>query len=144
MDAWGQGLVSLAAIMGHNWSPYIGLTGGRGVSVVTGALLGLLMWREVLVIGILFGLIGRLIVKDTALWVLAALLTLAPLAYVFSQPPALSYIGIAMALVLLAKRITANWESLSPGRPWYVVMANRVVWDRDISSKQSWVGRREI
>lgn len=142
LDTWAQGLVGVAAIAGHNWSPYIGLTGGRGVSVTTGTLLGLLMWREVLVIGVLFGLAGRLIVRDTALWVLVAALSLAPLAYVFTQPPALGYISIAIALVLLAKRLTANWEPLSPGTPWYRVMANRLVWDRDISSREAWVGRR--
>ena len=142
LDTWAQGLVGVAAIVGHNWSPYIGMTGGRGVSVTTGALLGLLMWREVLVIGVLFGLMGRLIVKDTALWVLVALLALPPLAYLFAQPAALGYISIAIALVLFAKRLTANWESLSPGLPRYRVVANRLVWDRDIASRDAWVGRR--
>ncbi len=142
LDTPAQGLVGVAAIVGHNWSPYIGLTGGRGVSVTTGVLLGLLMWREVLVIGVLFGLVGRLVVKDTALWVLVALLSLAPMTYIFSQPPALGYISVAIALVLLAKRLTANWEPLSRGAPWYRVMANRLVWDRDISSREAWVGRR--
>ena len=143
LDAWAQGAVGVAATIGHNWSPYIGLTGGRGVSTAAGALLGLLMWREVLVIGVLFGLIGRLIVRDTALWTLVAMLALAPLTYIFSQPPALSYAAVAMALVLLAKRLTGNWESLDPGSPWYAVMANRVVWDRDISSREAWIARTE-
>ena len=143
LDAWVQGLVGVAAIAGHNWSPYIRMTGGRGVSVAIGALLGLLMWREVLIVGVLFGLIGRLILKDTALWTLVALLTLPPLTYVFTEPAALSYTAIAIALVIVAKRVTGNWEGLSSGERWYRVVANRIVWDRDISSRESWISRRE-
>ena len=142
LDTWAQGLVGVAAIAGHNWSPYIGMTGGRGVSVAVGALLGLLMWREVLVIGVLFGLIGRLIVKDTALGTLAALLALPPLTYLFAEPPALSYMAVAIALVMIAKRVTANWERMAPEERWYRVIVNRVVWDRDVSSRESWIGRR--
>ena len=143
LDAWAQGLVGVAAIAGHNWSPYIGMTGGRGVSVAVGALLGLLMWREVLVFGVLFGLIGRLIMKDTALGTLAALIALPPLTYLFAEPPALSYTAIAIALVIVAKRVTANWERMAPGERWYRVIVNRVVWDRDVSSRESWISRRE-
>ena len=143
LDAWAQGLVGVGALAGHNWSPYIGLTGGRGVSVVIGALLALLMWREVLIVGVLFGLIGRLIVKDTALWTLVALVVLPPLTYVFTEPAALSYTAIAIALVIIAKRVTGNWESLSSEGRWYRVVANRIVWDRDVSSRESWISRRE-
>ena len=142
LETWVQGLVGVAAIAGHNWSPYIGMTGGRGVSVTGGALLGLLMWREVLIVVLLFGLLGRLLVKDTALWTLCALVALPLLAYLLGQPPELGYTAVGISVVTIAKRVTANWEGLPPGIPWYRVMANRVVWDRDISSRESWIGRR--
>ena len=143
LDTWVQGAVGVAAIAGHNWSPYIGMTGGRGVSVAIGAVLGLLMWREVIVAGVLFGLGGRLFVKDTSLWTLCALAALPLLTWLFGQPAALTWTAVAVGLVIVAKRVTGNWESLTSEGRWYTVTANRIVWDRDVSSKEAWLSRRE-
>jgi acyl phosphate:glycerol-3-phosphate acyltransferase len=35
---WAAAVAGLAAVIGHNWSIFIGLTGGRGVATSTGAL----------------------------------------------------------------------------------------------------------
>ena len=143
LDTWVLGAMGVAATAGHNWSPYIRMTGGRGVSVLTGALLGLFLWREVLIVGVLFGVIGRLVLKDTAFWTLVALVALPLLAFVFAEPPVFICTTIAIGLVIVAKRMTSNWENLASDEEWYRVMANRVVWDRDIASRESWISRQE-
>lgn len=38
LGEWGAALAGFAAIVGHNWSVYIGFTGGRGVATSAGAL----------------------------------------------------------------------------------------------------------
>ena len=141
--AWVQALVGVAVVAGHNWSPYIGFTGGRGVATAIGVLLGLSMWRELLVMTVLLGLVGRLIMKDTAFWTLVSMLALPPLTYLFAEPPALTYTAIAIVLVVIAKRATANREAVPEGRRWHRVLANRIIWDRDVSTRERWTTRRE-
>ena len=44
---WIAAAAGLAAVAGHNWSAYLGLTGGRGVTVATGVML-VLAWKELI------------------------------------------------------------------------------------------------
>lgn len=44
LDGWGLAAVAVAAIVGHCFSPYLKLTGGRGVSTSLGTFIGL-DWR---------------------------------------------------------------------------------------------------
>lgn len=41
LEAWGVGLAGVGAVLGHCFSPYMGLTGGRGVSTGLGVMIGL-------------------------------------------------------------------------------------------------------
>ncbi|MGH2381962.1 MAG: glycerol-3-phosphate 1-O-acyltransferase PlsY [Candidatus Limnocylindria bacterium] len=44
MVGWAAAMAGLAAIVGHNWSVFIGFTGGRGVATSAGALGALSIW----------------------------------------------------------------------------------------------------
>jgi len=44
MVGWAAAVAGLAAIVGHNWSVFIGFTGGRGVATSAGALGALSIW----------------------------------------------------------------------------------------------------
>lgn len=147
-DLTGQSLavqagVGLAAIAGHNWSPYIGFTGGRGLATAGGVLLGLLMWKEILVAIVLIVVLGRLVTRDVAFWTLVALLTVPPLAYLFGQSSGLVYMLFGIALLLILKRLTANWETpVRDGRSVPGVLLRRLVWDRDVARRLEWMVRR--
>ena len=134
-----QGAVGIAAVMGHNWSPYIRFTGGRGISTAIGAAVGLLMWREALVQVFLIAFVGRLIFKDAGLWTLIAVLAAPILAY-FWQPLELVYVLVCMAVVLVLKRLTANW-TLPRQDGLRRVMMRRLLWDRDVGPKDEWTTR---
>ena len=41
-----QAAVAIASIAGHNWSAYLKFTGGRGISIGIGVLLGMGLWVE--------------------------------------------------------------------------------------------------
>ena len=131
----------LAAIAGHNWSPYVRFTGGRGVATTVGVLFGFslwpdfLMWREFLILGVLMGGFGRLLFRDTGFWTLLAMTTLPVLALLFEQPAPIVYMAIGIPALLMLKRLTGNWEMPSAGYsvPW--VLVNRALWDRDIRQK---------
>ena len=137
-----QAGAGLAALAGHNWSPYIGLTGGRGISAIIGVMLGFLMWREILIGLFVIGFIGRLVAKETALWSLMVLLVLPLLTYLLGEPGELVWMTTGFALLVVLKRLTAHWERPRGEYPLARVAAYRLLWDRDVPRNVSWTARR--
>ena len=137
-----QAAVGIAAIAGHNWSAYLKMTGGRGVSIGIGVLLGMGLWIELAVGLFLIGLMGRVVMKDTGLWSLVSFLALPVTAILAGKPPEVVYMLGGMALMLVVKRLTGNWEwpatdRYGPAR----VLLHRFLWDRDVPRQESWTGR---
>lgn len=134
--------VGVAAIAGHCWSPYLRFTGGRGVATSIGVLIGLWMWKELLVEAVLMGLIGRAIMKQTGFWTFASILALPLLTVFLDRPTEITYGAVAIGVTLLLKRLTANWEMPAEDLPIYEVLTYRLVFDRDVSSQEEWTSRR--
>ncbi len=134
----------LVAILAHNWSPYLRFTGGRGVATAIGVVFGFAMWQEFLILAFVLGFLGRLMFRDTGFWTFIALLALPLLAFLFSRPPEVLYMCVAIGVMLLAKRVTANWEPLPRKYPFLRVMMNRILWDRDVSKRDEWTERRPL
>lgn len=126
--------VGLAAIAGHNWSPYLRFTGGRGVATAVGVLAGFVMWKEMIVLTII-GVGGRQIIRDSGIWTLIGLVILPVLAYLFGQPTEVLFLTLFLGALLVLKRLTANWQLPDQDYSLMMVLANRVLWDRDVASK---------
>ena len=135
-----QAAVGLAAVLGHNWSPYLQMTGGRGISTVIGVMAAFLMWQEILIGIILVGLIGTLWLKDMALWMFVMIIALPALAFLFDRDTTIVTLFVCLAIVLLAKRVTANWERPEHGYTWRVFLY-RTLWDRDVRRQEEWTRR---
>jgi len=56
---WAAAVAGFAAIIGHNWSAFIGFTGGRGVATSGGALGAMSPWSVAIVAPIVVGVIWR-------------------------------------------------------------------------------------
>lgn len=56
---WAAAAAGVAAIIGHNWSVFIGFTGGRGVATSAGALAAMSPWTILIVAPIVIGVIWR-------------------------------------------------------------------------------------
>ncbi len=140
-----QAGVGLAAIAGHNWSPYIGFTGGRGVATAVGVVFGLFMWPEYLILTVVLGLLGRLLFRESGLWTLVAMILLPVLAYLFNRPPEIIFLTVGIGVLLTAKRVTGNWQRPRGGASsiWRV-FAYRVLWDRDVARQEGWTDRRPV
>ena len=69
--SWPAILTALAAILGHNYSPWVGFKGGKGVATSAGALLGLYP------IALVIGLITWYVVLKTSRYVSVASMTAA-------------------------------------------------------------------
>lgn len=137
-----QAAAGLAALAAHNWSPYLRFTGGRGVATGVGVVFGLQMFPELLVLAVIMGIVGRYIFHETAFWTLLSMLALPALTLLFGREAEILYMTVAIAAILVTKRLTANWDS--PSREYHLakVMAYRVLWDRDVREKASWTERR--
>jgi glycerol-3-phosphate acyltransferase PlsY len=59
MVEWAAAVAGVAAIVGHNWSVFIGFTGGRGVATSAGGLGAMSPWTILIVAPIVFLVIWR-------------------------------------------------------------------------------------
>ncbi len=137
-----QAGVGLAAIAGHNWSPFIKFTGGRGVATGIGVYLGFFMWQELLVAGMVW-LVGRQLRRDSAFWTFVLLFLIPVIAYsVFERQSEVVLMSVGIIVLLIFKRLTANWALPEGEFSWVRLLAYRFLWDRDVSRKEAWVERR--
>ncbi len=137
-----QAIVGVVVVVGHNWSPYLKFTGGRGVATGIGVVIGHGLWWEGIVGFSLIGIVGRLLTKDTAFWTLIGLTALPLMNAALGRPPEIVYMSVGIALVLAAKRLTANWERPFGGYPLANVMVYRLLWDRDVPKQEEWTERQ--
>lgn len=133
-----QVAAGLAALAGHNWSPYLRLQGGRGVALAIGVMAA--VSRPALVTFIVLSLTGvalRKVPQFVGLGVLAA-----PVAALARRQPPDAVAGLAaVAGLVFAKRALAN-EPPPPDLDAHEVLLNRLIYDRDVRDREAWVRRR--
>jgi acyl phosphate:glycerol-3-phosphate acyltransferase len=121
------GLVALAAgaaIAGHNWSPFLRGSGGRGFAPALGALL-VAAWVGALLL--LASLLIGLGTRQTGLAMFVAIVLLAPVLAI-TDGSAGALVGLAVAVPMLTKRLLGNRP---PTEPRARTMGNRLLFDRD-------------
>ena len=139
---WAMVVTGLAAIAGHNWSPYIRFSGGRGVNTTGGVFLGFLLLPEALMIIVVAGLWGGLVRKNSAMWLLLTMLVTPVMAILLNRPDETVIMTMAALILLMVKRLVGNWQRPVEGQPLTRVLFYRLVFDRDIASRDEWVYRR--
>jgi glycerol-3-phosphate acyltransferase PlsY len=117
-----------AAVVGHNWSPFLGGAGGRGLSPALGALL-VVAWPGAVLL--LSGMIIGSVSGETAIGALIAELALVPvLAVTHGKNGALA--GMFITVPMIVKRVVGNARPQEPGLHPYVT---RLLFDRDTRAK---------
>ena len=129
----------LLAIAGNNWSVFLKFAGGRGIAVAIGAL-SALAYRE-LIVFVAVGLGGWAIFRSSGLWVYIALLVLPLSSFFFGEHLAITWFCVGLLALVTAKRLTSNWTPLPEGVPKGTVLFNRLLNDRDVSSREEWLNR---
>jgi len=140
-----QVTVGLAAIIGHNWPVFLRFYGGRGALTTLGVLLILtpLLALILLVVAFLFFPFRQLALGTTV-----AMAALPLCSWFFSQPlgikePLPVTLGfLAIFLIVLIRRLTAQRTSLSASVPRGQLIINRVLFDRDIRDREAWIKRQ--
>ena len=134
-------IASMSLIAGHNWSIFIGLQGGRGISTAFGLLIGFQMWEEILVLTIFIGIIGRLILyKDSGFWCFISFGLLPILCFAFQEQTHIIIFSVLLVIMLISKRLMSNGNMIREGSLKSTLLC-RLVFDRDILSKTSWLER---
>ncbi len=139
-------LAAIAAMVGHNWPIFLGFSGGRGVSVGIGSVgaLGvplLILWGSVPAI-----LITMSPWKDSAVaWLLgSALLPIWAVIAGYDVWVVVFCIGFTVVTVL-RRATTGSWQNALAGQEgltMWRLLINRVVFDRDIASREAWISQR--
>jgi glycerol-3-phosphate acyltransferase PlsY len=120
-----QAAACAAAVAGHNWSPFLGGAGGRGISPAIGALGAVAPAGSAILLGGMT--VGRL-GGETAIGSLAADVALVPaLARTNGRRGAMA--AAAVVITMLAKRLAGNAPAPADHRT--LTYFNRLVFDRD-------------
>ena len=135
-----QAACGVAAVIASDWSPWLRLTGGRGIGATIGVLLALAPWALVVFIVIaVAGVLARAIPQGVAL----ALLSTPIVAAIAGEPRATVLVFALLAMLALMKRLLGN-ELPDRAAPRPDVWLNRLVLDRDIRDRETWVRRQRL
>ena len=87
------------------------------------------------------GILGGIIFKETSIWAAISIPSLVILNLLFDRPNEILYLSLSIGLILIIKRITANWEPINKKQSKFKLLLNRTIWDRDIRNKEEWLNR---
>ena len=135
-----QGIVGLAAIAGHNWSIFLRFTGGRGITTMMGVLVLLARWE--LLVFVVVWLLCLAILRNTPVGALLAGVSLPFASLGFGEPLALTLCLMGMVLLMMIKRLIANWNLTPLVAEWKQVALYRILFDRDVRVREAWVYRK--
>ena len=148
LDAGQQLVVGLAVIIGHNWPVFLRFHGGRGIATLLGlaVILPILNdispWPSVIAAG--FTIIMTVIFRSSPLPVLISAASLPLTSWLFRSPDSVAMAFLAIFLVVVVKRLTAQPAPekmpISRGR----LIVNRLLFDRDIADKSAWIHRKHF
>ncbi len=141
--ATGQGhdvqvLAGIAALGAHNWCPFLGLDGGRGVGFAIGFML-VLSWPSlgafvaIALAGVLLRGVPQFValgLMSTPLWALIA-----------NQRPEIVAGLAGVATLIMLKRALGNDATALFGPRGGEIFFNRLLFDRDTREREQWVRR---
>ncbi len=148
MPTYGQVVVGLAAISGHNWTIFLKFNGGRGVLTMVGVIFALAPgWLAPALTLFAFSFLPFGLFS---VGVLIALMALPFLSWYLAGPfgiersLALTMGFVAMSVLLLVRRMTAKRTALSSTVSTGELMLNRVLFDRDIRDRKAWIKQQSV
>ncbi|NLD72597.1 MAG: glycerol-3-phosphate acyltransferase [Chloroflexi bacterium] len=108
---WPAALAGAAAVVGHNWSAYIGLRGGVGLSSITGMLIaqGPLATLAALVCAVAIWISARRLLGHDARSTVVTIALVPLLLVLFGQPLPVVVSGILGALAIIARALE-DWR----------------------------------
>ncbi len=149
LDAGQQLAVGLGAVAGHNWPVFLRFHGGRGVATSLGIIIVLPLinrdiepWPTAAFFASAVAVI--IFTHRTPVPILVGMVVLPVFCAVFQEPLSVTMGFLAMTLVLIIKRLTAQpaieARKIGMGR----LIWNRLLYDRDIGDRKAWIHRKHV
>jgi len=128
-----------AALVGHNWSVFLGFSGGRGLGTGSGVMFAMAppIWFIFAGIGLVYWIITR---NSPVGWVVA--LILQPIIVAgFDLPREYVVYAVMFVFISAAKRVASNLgeRRVPDGSGRIRVYWNRLIYDRDIKDREAWL-----
>ncbi len=112
-EGWWRVAAAILAVMAHNYTPWLGFRGGKGIATSAGVLLALMPWS--LVISLTTWLVLTKVTKTVSIGSIAACLAVPTGAWLF-YPGQTAMMSLALAVCLLGIwRHRSNIERLMSG-----------------------------
>jgi len=148
LDAGQQLAVGLAAVAGHNWSVFLRFHGGRGVATSLGIIIILPLINDITPWAtVAFFAIGAAVVsftRRTPVPILVGMVILPITSAIFGETLSVTMGFLAMALIIIIKRLTAQATTEARSIGMGHLLLNRLLFDRDIGDRTSWVDRKHV
>ena len=137
--------IGLAAIIGHNWTVFLGFNGGRGILTTLGVLL--VLAPKLVLIFLAFALFLGLL-RQLALGTIITITALPICSYFFpsqfgitAEPLTLSLGFVAIWVVTIIRRLTAPRAPIAASLSTSELLVNRLLFDRDLRDREAWTHR---
>lgn len=89
-------LCGLFAVAGHNWSPWLGFRGGKGIATGLGVL-GFISWPEAVIAALIFAIMNWRFIRNGTTATIIALVSLGVLYLITGKPLEIFLLGFGIA-----------------------------------------------
>jgi glycerol-3-phosphate acyltransferase PlsY len=146
LDAGEQLAVGLAAVVGHNWPVFLRFHGGRGIATCLGIIIILPLINDITPWASMAFLVAAIAVliftHRTPIPILVGMVMLPVFSAIFHETLSVTLGFVAMTLIVIIKRLTAQPASEARNIGMARLLWNRLLYDRDIGDRKAWVHRR--
>ena len=105
-------LAALAVVVGHNWSIFLGLRGGKGAAVVAGISLAMLPLLTAIVMPFLA--LALIVTKNVVVSIALAFILLNVLTIATSQPPAQIALCLGLSFIVVGTHLYRSGAQILP------------------------------
>jgi glycerol-3-phosphate acyltransferase PlsY len=150
LDPSLQLFVGIAVIIGHNWPVFLRFHGGRGIATALGLIIimpslnsgEITTWPLIVFFALAIAIL--IIVHRTPVPILFGLITLPISSAIAGEPLMLTLGYLALLLIVVIKRLTAQPNTEAVKKDMGNVFFNRFLFDRDIRDRKAWMYRKNI
>ena len=148
LDASLQLFVGIAVIIGHNWPVFLKFHGGRGIATMLGLIIilpslnlpAITIWPLIVFFAVAIAIL--VVLHRTPVPILFGLVAMPVASAIAKEPLALTMGYLALLLIIVIKRLTAQPNSRIPASDIGQVLLNRFLFDRDVRDRAAWVNRK--
>ena len=133
-------IAPLIVLVCHNWCCCLKFDGGRGILVLIGSLM--LLAPGICATVLVTGLCVWLVTRNVPLTVLVGLMMMPFVALLWDADLSVLVFTILAILVVLLKRILGNRGRRAKDTSRMKLLVNRILFDRDITSRIEWINGR--